>query len=237
MSLTQNGTLNGGGSPTILTDQTNGLLLVDNGSTPQEAQRPILEAPILANNLIDPSADWFDMWDVSAARMVRVSAMRASQLTYKADGLNDTRAGDLGSINSGIYAVHDHIHPILAITAPPTPVITLVSGTMTITPILISTTITEEECVTFQFRVQCNIPVHTNVWQAFSIPSIAGFKAPIVTVNGTHRQSGSPTGYPVAPIMGCEAALWGGNTIYVGSFTENVATTRYVHFNVKYVIA
>ena len=237
MSLTQNGTLNGGGSPTILTDQTNGLLLVDNGSTPQEAQRPILEAPILANNLIDPSADWFDMWDVSAARMVRVSAMRASQLTYKADGLNDTRAGDLGTVTSGIYAVHDHIHPIVAIAAPTTPTITLASGTMTITPILIGTTITEEEGVTFQFRVQCNIPVHTNVWQAFSIPSIAGFKAPIVTVNGTYRQSGSPTGYPVAPIMGCEAALWGGNTIYVGSFTENVATTRYVHFNVKYVIA
>ena len=237
MSLTQNGTLNGGGTPTILTDQANGLLLVDNGSTPQEAQRPILEAPILANNLIDPSADWFDMWDVSAARMVRVSAMRASQLTYKADGLNDTRAGDLGSINSGIYAVHDHIHPILAITAPTTPVITLVSGTMTITPILISTTITEEEGVTFQFRVQCNIPVHTNVWQAFSIPSIAGFKVPVVTVNGTYRQNGNPTGYPLAPVMGGEASLWGGNTIYVGSFTENVATTRYVHFNVKYVIA
>ncbi len=237
MSLTQNGTLSGGGTPTILTDQANGLLLVDNGSTPQEAQRPILEQPILVNNLIDPSNDWFDMWDVSAARMVRVSAMRASQLTYKADGLNDTRAGDLGSINSGIYAVHDHIHPILAITAPTTPVITLVSGTMTITPILISTTITEEECVTFQFRVQCDIPIHTNVWQAFSIPSIAGFKVPVVTVNGTYRQNGNPTGYPLAPVMGGEASLWGGNTIYVGSFTENVATTRYVHFNVKYVIA
>lgn len=237
MSLTQNGTLNGGGSPTILTDQTNGLLLVDNGSTPQEAQRPILEAPILANNLIDPSADWFDMWDVSAARMVRVSAMRASQLTYKADGLNDTRAGDLGTVSSGIYAVHDHIHPILAITAPPTPVITLVSGTMVITPVLISSTITEEEGATFQFRVQCNIPVHTNVWQAFSIPSIAGFKAPIVNVNGTYRQTGNPTGYPAAPTMVSEASLWGGNTVYIGGFTENTATIRYVHLNVRYVTA
>lgn len=237
MSLTQNGTLNGGGSPTILTDQANGLLLVDNGSTPQEAQRPILEQPILANNLIDPSNDWFDMWDVSAARMVRVSAMRASQLTYKADGLNDTRAGDLGSINSGIYAVHDHIHPILAITAPTTPVITLVSGTMTITPILISTTITEEECVTFQFRVQCDIPIHTNVWQVFTVPSIAGFKTPIISISGTYRQTGNPVGTPTAPYMGNESSLWGSNAIYVGGITENQATVRHIQFNAKYVIS
>lgn len=227
-----------GGGSVILTDQANGLLLVDNTTTPQEAQRPILEVPILANNLIDPSNDWFDMWDASTSQMVRVSGMRASKLTYKADGLNDTRAGDLGSINTGIFASHDHIHPILAITAPTVPTITVSSGAMTITTLTIGTTITEEEGVTFQLRTECNIPAHTNTWQSFTIPNIAGFKAPIVTVNGTYRQSGTPTpGYPSAPYMGNEAALWGGNIIYIGGFTENQATIRYVHYNVRYIIA
>lgn len=220
-----------------ITDQATGTVLVDNSVNPQQAIRPINELPILTRQTIDPNADYEVIYDASTGSHVRSLATRASQTAYLADGQGDTRAGSLGNINTSIYAAWDHIHPIIAITAPTTPTITLASGTMTITPILIGTTITEEEGVTFQFRVQCNIPVHTNVWQAFSIPSIAGFKAPIVTVNGTYRQSGSPTGYPVAPVMGNEAALWGGNTIYVGSFTENVATTRYVHFNVKYVIA
>ena len=219
-----------------ITDQATGLLLIDNGSTPQEAQRPILENPILARNLIDPSADWEDVWDASAARMVRVAATRASQLTYKADGLNDTRAGDLGSTSSSIYAVHDHIHPVLAITAPATPVITVTSGTMVITPILLSSAITEEECVTFIMRIQCDIPAHTNIWQVFTIPSIAGYKTPIVSINGTYRQTGTPTGHPSAPYMGCEASLWGTNQVYVGGFTETVATTRYVTLSIKYVI-
>lgn len=237
MSSTQNGTL-GGGNSTILTDQTNGLLLIDNGTTPQEAQRPTLENPILARNLIDPSVDWEDVWDSSANRMVRVAATRASQLTYKADGLNDTRAGDLGSTSSSIYAVHDHIHPIIAITAPAVPTITVTSGAMTISQSLIATTVTQEESVTFQFRVQCNIPIHTNTWQVIQVPNIAGFKQAIVSVTGTYRQTGTPTpSYPTAPYMGNEAALWGGNTIYIGGYTENQATVRYVQFNVTYIIA
>lgn len=220
-----------------ITDQATGTVLVDNSVNPQQAIRPINELPILTRQTIDPNADYEVIYDASTGSHVRSLATRASQTAYLADGQGDTRAGSLGNINTSIFAAWDHIHPILAITAPPTPVITLVSGTMVITPVLISSTITEEEGVTFQFRVQCNIPVHTNVWQAFSIPSIAGFKAPIVTVNGTYRQSGSPTGYPIAPVMGNEAALWGSNIIYVGSFTENQATVRYVHFNVRYVIA
>lgn len=236
MSGTQNGSLGGGGTPTILTDQTDGYLLIDNGSTPQTSPRPISELGILQRQNVENGADYEYVWDNSAATLMRTPAVRASQLNYLGDGLNDTRTGSLGNINTNIFSAFDHIHPIIAITAPTTPTITLASGTMTITPILIGPTITEAEAVTFQFRVQCNIPVHTNVWQAFSIPSIAGFKSPIVTVNGTYRQSGTPTGFPTAPYMGNEASLWGGNTVYVGGYTENAATIRYVHLNIKYVI-
>lgn len=148
----------------------------------------------------------------------------------------NTRAGSLGSINTSVFSAFDHIHPILAITAPATPTMTVVSGSMTITPILTSSAITDEESVVFQFQVQCNIPVHAGIWQAFSISNIAGFKTPIVNVNGTYRSSGTPTGFPAAPYMGNEASLWGVNTIYVGGSSENAATTRYIHLNVKYVI-
>lgn len=230
--LTQNGTLN---TSTTLTDQANGTVLIDNGSTPQEAQRPILELPILTRNLIDPNADYDDVWDASAGQMVRVLATRASQANYLADGLNDTRTGSLGTIGTSIFAAWDHIHPIIAITAPATPVITVGSGAMTIVQNLLST-VTEEECVTFQMRIDCNIPIHTGTWQMFQIPSIAGFKTPIVSIEGTYRNAGNPTGYPIVPVMGQEASLWGNNLVYVGSFTENVATTRFVMIKIKYVI-
>ena len=233
--MTQNGNLST--NPVILTDQTTGLLLTDNGVNPQQAIRPINELTILTRQSIDQNADYEVIYDASTGNHVRVLATRASQTNYLADGINDTRTGSIGTINTSIYSAFDHIHPIVAIIAPATPVITVVSGTMTITPIIISTTITEEEGVTFQFRVQCDIPIHTNVWQAFQVPNIAGFKQVILSVEGTYRQSGNPNGYSPAPSMVCEASKWGGNLVYVGSFSENQATVRFIHVNARYVIA
>ena len=151
------------------------------------------------------------------------------------DGIGDTRAGQIGVSES--YSREDHIHPITAIVAPPTPTITVAGGAMTITPVLVAATVTQEESVTFQMRVQCNIPIHTGVWQILLVPSIAGYKAPIVNINGTYRQTGNPRGYPPAPCMVNEATLWGGNTIYIGGVTENVATIRHIAMNITYVIA
>ena len=233
--MTQNGSL--GGTNVILTDQATGLLLTDNGVNPQQAIRPINELTILTRQSIDQNADYEVIYDASTGNHVRVLATRASQTNYLADGVNDTRTGSIGTINTSIYSAFDHIHPIVAITAPATPTITVVSGTMTITPILISTTITEEEGVTFQFRVQCDIPTHTNIWQVFQIANIAGFKQVVLSVEGTYRQSGNPNGYPIAPIMACEASKWGGNSVYVGSYSENQATVRYIHVNAKYIVA
>ena len=234
--MTQNGSLDS--TQVTLTDQTTGLLLTDNLINPQQSIRPINELTILTRSTIDQNADYEVIYDASTGNHVRVLATRASQANYLADGLNDTRTGSIGSINTSIYSAFDHIHPIIAITAPTAPTITVTSGTMTITPLLITTTVTQEESVTFQFRVQCNIPAHTNTWQVFQVPNIAGFKQAIISVTGTYRQTGTPTpSYPTAPYMGNEAALWGGNTIYIGGYTENQATVRYVHFNVTYITA
>jgi len=71
-----------GGSTVTVVDNIDGTVTVNaGGANIQNAQRPILELPILARNLVDPSADYDDIWDASAGRMVRVLATRASQLT------------------------------------------------------------------------------------------------------------------------------------------------------------
>ena len=225
------------GNPVTVVDNIDGTVTVNAGGVNiQAAQRPILEMPILARNLIDPSADYDDVWDASAGRMVRVLATRASQVAYRADGLNDTRVGDLGSVGSRIYAVFDHIHPILAITAPAAPILTVGGGALTITQSVIST-ITEEESVTFNFSVTCNIPIHTNTWQWINIPNIAGFKQPISSISGMYRQSGNPTGFVPAPAMINEFTFWTPNLLYIGGVTENQATIRHLRFSLKYVIS
>lgn len=232
---TQNGTLSG---VTILNDQTNGLLQITSGSTTQEAQRPIPELTILQRQNIDPNADYDDVWDASAGRMVRVLATRASQLSYKASGLNDTRLGDLGSINSSIYSVHDHIHPIIAITAPAQPVIT-VSGMTLAGTFLNATPVTEEESVTYEMTIQVTQPI-ANAWSFFRVPNITGFKRPIVTITGTYRSSGNPNlsaSWENAPVMGNECCNYvNSNTCYLNTSNRTQATTIYVSFSAKYVI-
>lgn len=232
---TQNGTLSG---VTILNDQTNGLLQITSGSTTQEAQRPIPELTILQRQNIDPNADYDDVWDASAGRMVRVLATRASQLSYKASGLNDTRLGDLGSINSSIYSVHDHIHPIIAITAPAQPVIT-VSGMTLAGTFLNATPVTEEESVTYEMTIQVTQPI-ANAWSFFTVPNIAGFKRPLVFITGTYRNVGNPnaaSSWENAPSMAIECSnYFNSNTCYLNTPNRTQATTVYISFKAKYVI-
>ncbi len=228
-----------GGSTVTVVDNIDGTVTVNaGGANIQNAQRPILELPILARNLVDPSADYDDIWDASAGRMVRVLATRASQLSYKASGLNDTRLGDLGSINSSIYSVHDHIHPIIAITAPSQPVIT-VSGMTLAGTFLNATPVTEEESVTYEMTIQVTQPI-ANAWSFFTVPNIAGFKRPIVTITGTYRSSGNPNlsaSWENAPVMGNECCNYvNSNTCYLNTSNRTQATTIYVSFSAKYVI-
>lgn len=235
-TLTQTGSINN--DSTLVTDNVNGTTTIDNGSTPQDVQSPIMEQPILQRQNIDPNADYDDVWDASAGRMVRVLATRASQLSYKASGLNDTRLGDLGSINSSIYSVHDHIHPIIAITAPSQPVIT-VSGMTLAGTFLNATPVTEEESVTYEMTIQVTQPI-ANAWSFFRVPNITGFKRPIVTITGTYRSSGNPNlsaSWENAPVMGNECCNYvNSNTCYLNTSNRTQATTIYVSFSAKYVI-
>lgn len=232
---TQNGTLSG---VTILNDQTNGLLQITSGSTTQEAQRPIPELTILQRQNIDPNADYDDVWDASTGRLVRVLAMRASQTNYLGDGLNDTRAGSIGTIGSSIFAVWNHIHPIIAITAPAQPVIT-VSGMTLAGTFLNAGAVTEEESVTYEMTIQVTQPI-ANAWSFFTVPNIAGFKRPLVFITGTYRSNGNPnaaSSWENAPSMAIECSnYFNSNTCYLNTPNRTQATTVYISFKAKYVI-
>jgi len=203
----QSGTLSS--NPVTLTDQANGLLLIDNSTTPQEAQRPILELPILALNTVDPSADWSDVWDSSAAQMVRVPAVRASQLTYKADGLNNTRTGDLGTITSGIYAVHDHIHPIIALSPIALPNVAVSgSGGNFVSQSIVRQRTTEE---TLRYTLQVTVTnTSSSTWLTLTVPVLPGFYLSDLT-NYTYDSASANN----APYWGTHPTfVWAGATIY-----------------------
>ena len=232
-----------GGSTVTVVDNIDGTVTINAGGVNvQNAQRPILELPILARNLVDPSADYDDIWDASAGRMVRVLATRASLLTYKADGLNDTRAGSVGTTTSSIFAVHDHIHPILAIATPPATPVLVASGTgLSIVQQILSTAVlTEEESVTFNFRVLC-LQTISNAWNILTVPNIAGFKTPITTVGGTYRSVGNPNaaaGWHNSPSMMIEASNYNmTNQIYLNCQNRTQGVTIEVFLSIKYILA
>lgn len=203
----QSGTLSS--NPVTLTDQANGLLLIDNSTTPQEAQRPILELPILALNTVDPSADWSDVWDSSAAQMVRVPAVRASQLTYKADGLNDTRAGDLGTITSGIYAVHDHIHPIIALTLVALPNVAVAGSGGTFVSQAVTRQRATEETMVYVLQVTVTNTASVT-WMTLTPPVLPGFY--LAQLNNYTYDSASAN---LAPYYGIHPTfVWAGTVIY-----------------------
>lgn len=228
MSLTQNGSLNGGQS-TVLTDQTNGNLLIDNGSTPQEAQRPIIENPILALNLVDPSADWFDVWDSSTNQMVRIPAMRPSQLTYKADGLNDTRAGDLGTTTSGIYAVHDHIHPILALTIPVLPNCSVTGSGGALVSQTINRQRATEETISYVLQVRTTNTLAAT-WLTITPPVLVGYYLSNFT-NSTY----DPAAANIAPYYGTHPSfVWTGTVLYLRPRVANL--NLYHNINLTYTL-
>ena len=229
------------GTTVVLTDLASGVLSINAGlGGTQTAIRPLSELGNLVGAL-DTATDRLLVYDASTGNHVYVNPSqiipRATLAVPFSDGVGSTRAGAVGTSTSLIYSPFDHVHPILAITAPTTPTVTVSSGALTITTSTVATANTEEENVTFRLRVQCTIPAHTNVWQVINIPNIAGYKAPITTIQGVYRQSGSPAGWPAAPCMAGEATVWTPNLIYIGGITENTATVRHLLINVTYTIA
>ncbi len=165
-------------SSTTITDLANGTVNIDNAVNPQTAQRPINELSILALNLVDPSADYFDVYDASTWNHVRVPAMRPSQASYLADWLNDTRAGSLWTITSGIYAVHDHIHPVTKLSpfaTPPTITFAWFTAPTWTVNLSYDTESGTEETINYFYQWSLTIP-NAIAWRNFTISNVAWFR-------------------------------------------------------------
>ncbi len=224
---------------TTFTDLANGT--VDLNAV-QTAQRPIQELGVLANNLIDPAADYYDMYDASTGNHVRVLATRASLASYLADWVGDTRTGSLWTTNTSIYAARNHVHPILAIATPPATPVLVASwpGLTIVQQILTTVVLTEEESVTFNFRVLC-LQTISNGWNILTVPNINGYKIPITTVWGTYRSVGNPNlaaGWQNAPSMAIEASNYNmSNQIYLNCQNRTQGTTIEVFLSIKYILS
>lgn len=201
---------------TIITDLANGTVNIDNWINPQRAIRPINELTILQRQNIDPNADYDVIYDASTWNHVRVLSTRASQTNYLADWVNDTRTGSLWTINSSIYAVWNHIHPIIKLSPFATaPTITFAwfttpTGTANLT-YLRST----EETITYVYQGSLTIP-NTIGWRNFTISNVAWYTMKSTVMN-LYRLT-AMTGYPWTNTMEswqCSNNFWWSSTTYL----------------------
>lgn len=184
-------------STTNITDQANGTVLIDNWSTPQEAIRPINELAILQRQNVDPNADYEVIRDASTNTHVRVLATRPSQTNYLADWVWDTRTGSIGTINSSIYAVRDHIHPIIRLAQVTAPVPTA-WWFFTLASTSVNRQYTTEETQNYSIRVN----VTTNgvgTRGTITIPNLAGYQLVSVQFANPYDPTGSSLAYNVRP--------------------------------------
>ena len=137
-------------------------------------QRPHLALPILTRQNVDPNADWDDIWDGSTGRMVRVLATRASQTNYLADGVGNTRTGSLGTINSSIFSVWDHVHPIIALTIPALPNFAVSGSGSALVSQSISRQRATEETIEFTVQVTTSNTLAAT-WMILTPPTITGY--------------------------------------------------------------
>ena len=121
------------------------------------------------------------------------------------------------------------------ITAPPTPVLTVATGAVTIGSQNLQNVVTDISSVSYQMQINVNQLVRTGAWDALTIPLIAGFQQPITQVNSVYRSGGSPAGYPPAPCFNMECGMYNVQTLYIAGVVENVACQRTINITIRYV--
>ena len=91
--------------------------------------------------------------------------------------------------------------------------------------------------VTFSYRARVDASASTG-WNFITVPSIAGFRPPQITIEGTYRNTGNPSDFvPRAPYMGNEANHWSSTQrVYIGQYSQKTGTGRYyVSITARYV--
>lgn len=214
--------------PTDLTDQANGYLLIDNGSTNQQAARPVMELGILQRQNVENGVDYTYVWDNSTGQLMRTPATRASQLNYLADGVGDTRVGSLGNINTNVFASNDHRHPIEALTIPALPTFAVAGLGSAITSTAINRQRATEESIEYTVQVTVTNTTLGN-WITLTAPTITGYYLAGLDCD-VYLSSVATT----APYYGVQPSfVWGGTTIYVRP-VDTVA--KVYNINLTYIL-
>ena len=157
-----------------------------------------------------------------------------------ADNEVDTalRTGIVGV--SAKYAREDHNHPIRRQAVPTQPTLVFSGPTgSTMTQQIVLDRWSTEETVTYAYRCLVNSAGGVTGWDYITIPNLAGFQRPQITVEGTYRYSGTPnTGMSPAYYMGNEANHWSSTQrVYIGNYLASGkpnACRRYVTLTVQY---
>lgn len=157
-----------------------------------------------------------------------------------ADNELDTaiRTGQVGA--SLLYARQDHNHPIKRQAMPTDPALTFVGAAgSSMSQSIVLDRWSDEESVTFATRSLVLSAGGVTGWDYISIPNIAGFQRPQITIEGTYRYSGTPSDqFPRAQYMGNEANHWSSTQrVYISCYpaaSKPVAARRYVAITIKY---
>lgn len=148
------------------------------------------------------------------------------------------RTGVLGTSNK--FARGNHRHPIRRQAMPADPTLTFVGAAgSSMSQSIVLDRWSDEESVTFATRSLVLSAGGVTGWDYISIPNIAGFQRPQITIEGTYRYSGTPSDqFPRAQYMGNEANHWSSTQrVYIGCYpaaSKPVASRRYVAITIKY---
>ena len=163
------------------------------------------------------------------------------------DNETDTaiRTGLAGS--TGLVADAGHNHPIRRQVHPEWPGVA-VNGNVELNAELVLDRRSTEEWVEYEIRVDTNL-VAGNNWPIITVPVLAGFQQPIITVVNNYRtgtstfqeddQPGTSAVFngaaPVGPYMGIEWSHWSSTRNLYGPFRRENNYRQFVGFSAKYV--
>lgn len=156
------------------------------------------------------------------------------------------RTGLAGS--TGLASDAGHNHAIVRQTHPEWPGVTVNANVELLQDLVLDRRSTEE-WVEYEGRARVSVAAGNN-WPTITLPALAGFQQPIITVTNTYRNGSStyqeddqPTGSvvfdgaaPAGPYMGIEWSHWSSTRSLYGPFRrENDITSWFIGFSAKYV--
>ena len=141
----------------------------------------------------------------------------------------------------------DHVHERRRINPTPLEPTVAYAGQGTLAQNIVLDRWSDDNWIEFAWRARVEMTAGTG-WGYITVPNIAGFQRPIITLEGTYRsqsttpQEDEPGGQggdgaaPRGPYMGQEAHHWSSTQrIYIGFFRRDNDFRMYLDYRAKYV--